>query len=52
VAERAKMHLLGFSATHDIDADFRPGQISAAHKKGYVKDYRDAREDHDRGVWL
>jgi gamma-glutamylputrescine oxidase len=41
VAERAKMHLLGFSATHDIDADFRPGQISAAHKPGYVKDYRE-----------
>ncbi|MBU2485120.1 MAG: FAD-binding oxidoreductase [Alphaproteobacteria bacterium] len=41
VAERAKMHLLSFSATHNIDADFRPGQISAAHKPGYVKDYRD-----------
>ncbi|OCW56149.1 NAD(P)/FAD-dependent oxidoreductase [Hoeflea olei] len=40
VAERAKAHLTGFAAAHGIDADFRPGQISAAHKTAYVKDYR------------
>ncbi len=41
VAERAKAHLHAFAAAHGIDADFRPGQISAAHKRAYVKDYRD-----------
>lgn len=41
VAERAKAHLLAFAQAHGIDADYRPGQISAAHKKGYVKDYRE-----------
>ncbi|MDF1610151.1 FAD-binding oxidoreductase [Hoeflea sp. YIM 152468] len=41
VAERAKAHLLDFATAHGIEADYRPGQISAAHKKGYVKDYRD-----------
>jgi gamma-glutamylputrescine oxidase len=41
VAERAKSHLMDFAKTHDIDADFRPGQISAAHKAKYVQDYRD-----------
>lgn len=41
VAERAKLHLLDFAKAHGIDADYRPGQISAAHKQGYVQDYRD-----------
>ncbi|SOE18561.1 gamma-glutamylputrescine oxidase [Hoeflea halophila] len=41
VAERAKAHLLAFAEAHGIDADYRPGQISAAHKQGYVKDYRE-----------
>ncbi|WP_417411079.1 NAD(P)/FAD-dependent oxidoreductase [Hoeflea sp.] len=41
VAERAKAHLLAFAEAHGIDADYRPGQISAAHKQSYVKDYRD-----------
>ncbi|MBU4528928.1 MAG: FAD-binding oxidoreductase [Hoeflea sp.] len=41
VAERAKAHLTAFAAAHGIEADYRPGQISAAHKKAYVKDYRD-----------
>jgi len=41
VAERAKAHLLDFAKAHGIEADYRPGQISAAHKPGYVKDYRD-----------
>jgi gamma-glutamylputrescine oxidase len=41
VAERAKAHLMEFARTHGIDADYRPGQISAAHKAKYVEDYRD-----------
>lgn len=41
VAERAKAHILAFAEAHGIDADYRPGQISAAHKQSYVKDYRD-----------
>jgi gamma-glutamylputrescine oxidase len=41
VAERAKSHLMDFAKTHDIDADYRPGQISAAHKAKYVQEYRD-----------
>jgi len=41
VAERAKAHLLDFAKAHGIEADYRPGQISAAHKQGYVKDYRE-----------
>lgn len=41
VAERAKAHLLDFATAHGIEADYRPGQISAAHKPGYVKNYRD-----------
>lgn len=40
IAERAKSHLLDFAKANGIDADYRPGQISAAHKSGYVKDYR------------
>lgn len=41
VAERAKAHLTDFANAHGIEADFRPGQISAAHKQGYVEDYRE-----------
>lgn len=41
VAERAKAHLVDFAKAHGIDADYRPGQISAAHKAKYVQDYRD-----------
>lgn len=41
VAERAKAHLLDFAKAHGIGADYRVGQISAAHKQGYVKDYRE-----------
>ena len=41
VAERAKAHLMDFAKAHGIDADYRPGQISAAHKQGYVEEYRD-----------
>ena len=41
VAERAKAHLMDFARAHGIEADYRPGQISAAHKTAYVKHYRD-----------
>lgn len=39
LAEEAKAHLLGFAASHDIDIDYMPGQISVAHKKSYLKSY-------------
>ncbi|KGF68941.1 oxidoreductase [Hoeflea sp. BAL378] len=41
IAERAKAHLMDFARDHAIEADYRPGQISAAHKQAYVKHYRD-----------
>lgn len=40
IAERAKAHLKDFADSHGFDADFRPGQISVAHKRGYVDEYR------------
>ncbi len=40
LAEEAKAHLLEFSATNGIDIDYAPGQMSVAHKKRYVDDYR------------
>jgi len=40
LAEEAKAHLLDFAAANDIAIDFRPGQISAAHKERYVAAYR------------
>ena len=40
LAEEAKAHLLEFAATNGIDIDFQPGQLSVAHKKRYVDDYR------------
>lgn len=40
LAEEAKAHLLEFTAAHGIDMDYRPGQMSVAHKKRYVDDYR------------
>ncbi|MFD2236818.1 NAD(P)/FAD-dependent oxidoreductase [Aureimonas populi] len=42
VAEEAKAHLLAFSRENDIEIDYRPGQLSLAHKKGYVEEYRKA----------
>ncbi|GGD96987.1 oxidoreductase [Aureimonas endophytica] len=44
LAEEAKTHLLDFAATHAIDIDYRPGQLSVAHKKRYVADYRTHQE--------
>ena len=40
LAEEAKAHLLEFTATNNIDIDFRPGQMSVAHKPRYVEEYR------------
>jgi gamma-glutamylputrescine oxidase len=39
LAERAKQHLLDFSAEHGIDIDFIPGQMNVTHKRGYRRDY-------------
>lgn len=40
IAEDAKAHLRSFIETHAIDAEFRAGQLSFAHRKRYVEDYR------------
>ncbi len=40
VAEEAKHHLLEFAEVNRIDIDFMPGQMSVAHKKRYLDDYR------------
>jgi gamma-glutamylputrescine oxidase len=40
LAEEAKAHLLEFARVNAIDIDFMPGQLSVAHKKRYVDDYR------------
>ncbi|MFU0503886.1 NAD(P)/FAD-dependent oxidoreductase [Pseudaminobacter sp. NGMCC 1.201702] len=40
LAEEAKAHLLDFAAAHAIEVDYRPGQMSVAHKKRYVDDFK------------
>lgn len=40
IAEEAKQHLVSFADENDIEIDYVKGHISAAHKKRYVKDYR------------
>ncbi|WP_062206868.1 FAD-binding oxidoreductase [Aureimonas sp. AU12] len=40
LAEDAKAHLHEMMAANDIDADYRPGQVSLAHKRRYVDDFR------------
>lgn len=40
LAEDAKAHLLQFSQTNGIEIDYVPGQLSVAHKKRYVDDFR------------
>lgn len=40
LAEEAKAHLLEFAKAHHIDIDYAPGQMSVAHKKRYVDNYR------------
>lgn len=41
VAEDAKAHVLNFAATHRIEIDYRPGQLSVAHKPRYVRQYQE-----------
>ncbi|RWM67930.1 MULTISPECIES: FAD-binding oxidoreductase [Mesorhizobium] len=40
LAEEAKSHLLEFAAVNKIEIDYMPGQMSVAHKKRYVDDYK------------
>ncbi|PZO73910.1 MAG: FAD-dependent oxidoreductase [Mesorhizobium amorphae] len=40
LAEEAKAHLLEFAAANGIAIDYQPGQLSVAHKKRYVDEYR------------
>jgi gamma-glutamylputrescine oxidase len=40
LAEEAKTHLLEFAAVNKINIDYMPGQMSVAHKKRYVDDYK------------
>lgn len=40
LAEEAKAHLFEFIAANDIDADLRMGQLSVAHKRKYLPEYR------------
>ncbi|MGN6537155.1 MAG: NAD(P)/FAD-dependent oxidoreductase [Mesorhizobium sp.] len=40
LAEEAKAHLLAFAQANAIDIDYRPGQMSVAHKPRYVDAYR------------
>lgn len=40
LAEEAKAHLLDFAAVNQIEIDYMPGQMSVAHKKRYVNDYK------------
>ena len=40
LAEEAKAHVLNFAATHQVDIDYRPGQMSVVHKKRYLKSYQ------------
>ena len=40
LAEEAKAHLLEFAAVNQIEIDYMPGQMSVAHKKRYVDDYK------------
>lgn len=40
LAEEAKMSLLDFAEVNAIDIDYAPGQMSVAHKRRFVDDYR------------
>jgi gamma-glutamylputrescine oxidase len=40
LAEEAKAHLLEFAAVNRIEIDYMPGQMSVAHKRRYVDDYK------------
>jgi gamma-glutamylputrescine oxidase len=40
LAEEAKAHLFEFTSANGIEIDYIPGQLSVAHKKRYVDDYK------------
>ncbi len=40
VAEEAKAHFMDFMREHEIDAEYRAGQLSFAHKQRYVDNYK------------
>ncbi len=40
LAEEAKAHLLEFAKTNAIEIDYMPGQMSVAHKKRFVDDFK------------
>lgn len=40
LAEEAKSHLLGFAEANGIGIDYRPGQMSVAHKQRFVPHYQ------------
>lgn len=40
IAEEAKANLLEFAGTNGIEIDYMPGQISVAHKRRFVDDYK------------
>ncbi|AMM86885.1 FAD-binding oxidoreductase [Martelella sp. AD-3] len=40
IAEEAKSHLLDFARKHKVNIDFKPGQLSVAHKRGMEYTYR------------
>jgi gamma-glutamylputrescine oxidase len=40
LAEEGKAELLQFAETHGIEIDYVPGQMSVAHKRAFVEDYR------------
>ena len=40
LAEEAKAHLLEFASVNGIDIEFGRGQLSVAHKRRYLDDYR------------
>ncbi|CDX14095.1 putative oxidoreductase OrdL [Mesorhizobium sp. ORS 3324] len=40
LAEEAKAHLLDFATANEIEIDYMPGQLSVAHKRRYVDDYK------------
>ncbi|RLQ87232.1 NAD(P)/FAD-dependent oxidoreductase [Notoacmeibacter ruber] len=44
IAEEAKAELLSMADDHGFDIDYRPGQISAVHKKRWVQGYRNHAE--------
>ncbi|MEF2073384.1 NAD(P)/FAD-dependent oxidoreductase [Consotaella aegiceratis] len=44
LAEDAKADLFSFARAHDIDMDYRAGQLSVVHKRRYLKAYHEQAE--------